>query len=576
MVTDPIYVLDLGALTVQQASVLNRVSLKVRSEYPSLIEKIAGESSNDIHWAVSNIASRNKYYSLLFLRLCRLSLVIEIAKSQKTIQVITSDFHLYQTLKTEIVLRNVETILKSFSWHKKTKRFFVPFYKYSIAIKKYFSRLLSRSKGSQLPFGSISELTLLDTYVINSKVGDSGSIVKGNYKDRYYPGLFSALSEEEKKKFYYVPTLIGFKNNKKAFDLIRSSREQFLIRDDYLLLSDYLFALLHPFKILKKKYGKVIYEGIDITPLIKGELWDTCVNFNSMEGLLNYRFAYRLARSGVNIRMYVEWYENQPMDKGAIAGFHEFLPRTKTIGYQGYIISRVLHHYVYPTAFEKRLKVVPDEVAVMGKALQTDILEYCSDVKVVVAPAFRNQNVWKGITNNIDNSLYILVALPMDKNEVNRILYILSKTIEEISSFQVIVKPHPSYGPEILTKYLFIEQYNVKIATGKFEEVLRRNMIVVTNASITAVESIAMGVPSIIIGDINEIVQNPIPPTVPKEFWRICYSPNELKDAIAQFKKTVLSESINYSEITDQIRKDYFEKFTVNTARQFLKLPLIN
>jgi len=564
--------MNLDSLDVEQSRILNQLAVQVRSEFPELIEKIASMPKIDIYWAVSNIASRNKYYSPLFFRCCQIELVKRHLDTGLK-EVITSDYHLYKILKAKY--KNIDIALNSSSFFKQLKDNIRPLWKYALIMKQYVLRLLASSKKGRVLKSDSNKITLLDTYVINSSVGENGSITDGVYKDRYYPGLLNSLSQNEKKNVFYVPVTIGFKNYFSAFKKIRSSTTQFLVRDDYLEPSDYFFALLLPFRLLKKKQNKVYWRGTDILPLIKSEIWQTCVNFNSMEGLLNYRYAYRIAKEKINIRLYIEWYENQPMDKGAIAGFHQFLPTTKVVGYQGYIISKLLHHYIYPTAFEMRHKLVPDEVAVIGKGLMSDIKEFCSDVNVITAPAFRNQNVWHSIECDNSNEFYLLIALPMDKREVWNILSMVEKAVNEIcKEINIIIKPHPSYGPDKLTSHKYIAEKKIKIVTGNFESVVKKNMLVMTNASITAVEAVALGVPSIIIGDLSGILQNPIPEDVPEILSRVCYTPDDILQAVNHYRDLYRQNTVNFFELGNDVRKNYFEKYSIDKSREFLKLPL--
>ena len=112
-------------------------------------------------------------------------------------------------------------------------------------------------------------------------------------------------------------------------------------------------------------------------------------------GILYHQFAYRLSKSNVNVRLLVEWYENQVIDRGMIVGFRKYLPETRVIGYQGYVISKSLHLYVYPNSSEYWSKAVPDLIYVVGDGLKKDLLEFCHDVNVAVGPAFRFNKLWR-------------------------------------------------------------------------------------------------------------------------------------------------------------------------------------
>ena len=566
----------MNKLLPEENQLLNSIALEVRTKFHVLIDRLALGKEDNIHWVVSNIASRNKYHSPLFIRCCQLSLVKKLIEEKNVEQVVLSDYTLARVLKRYYSNKHASIlIICSEKYKEKVKRILAPFAVFAKVFYQFSLRIIGRSKSDKVKIHKNSYLTLLDTFVINSEVEEEGSIHKGEYKDRYYPGILGALTEEEEENTLFLPTIIGFKNPINAFKIIRSSKSRFLIRDDFLLISDYLFALQHPFQVLKFRFPKTFFIGFDITPLIKQETYHKCCNHICLEGLLNYRFAYRLAILGVKVRLLVEWYENQPLDKGAIVGFHHFHPRTQIVGYQGYIISRLLHHYVYPINSELRSNAVPDNVAVIGKGLLDDVKEFCNEINVITAPAFRNQNVWqKRKYYPKAGQFTILVALPMDLNETASILRLLYKLPMKINKTEVkyLIKPHPSYGPQQIKGFIPEGRQNFDIKTGYFNNYLEKADLLISNASITSVESLAKGIPVIIIGDQNGIIQNPIPYDVPDDIWTLCFTPEEIKRAISHFiNKSVESKEL-YAKIGELIRDRYFEPVTIEKVRAFLSL----
>ena len=83
-------------------------------------------------------------------------------------------------------------------------------------------------------------------------------------------------------------------------------------------------------------------------------------------------------------------------------------------------------------------------------------------------------------------------------------------------------------------------------------------------------ETLAEGIPVIIIGNSNGLTHNPIPETITDDIWRLCYSPQETTDAI-QFYQTRSPEKIKeHEEIGKRIREEYFEPVTREGVREFL------
>jgi hypothetical protein len=567
--------LNLDKLTPSENTLLNSIAIEVRGDYHILIDKLARGNEDNIHWVISSLASRNKYISPLFIRCCKLLLVKKMVSENNTNKIILSDYSLYKVIKKHYKSKNSDiTIDCTQKATQKLKRKIVPVMKYAGLLKLLMFRYYGKSNKKTVKLNPDKPITLIDTFVLNSKVGEQGSIVNGKYQDRYYPGLLSSLSNKEKNNIYYLPETKGFSNYKTIFNDIRSSQDNFIIRDDYLIGIDYLKILLHPVKKLFLNLPKITYREIDIDALVKDENWQNFTNAQSIKALINYYFAYRFSKEDIQVNLLIEWYENQVNDRGAIVGFHRFMPKTKIIGYQGFIISQLLHHYVNPSRSEMRSGAVPDEVAVIGKGLIDDAKQFCKEVKVSVAPAFRNQNVWEKATL-IRNPefLYVLVALPIDLNEAKKILYIISQ-LNLQDNVKVWVKPHPTYGPNEIKEFVSNNNKKIQIITGYFNDYLEKASLIISNASVTPVEAIAKGVPAIILTDFNSIVQNPIPQKCPSQIWKLCYTVEETQYAMDKFLEELKNNPTKYLEISKNIRDNYFEPVTKESIRAFLKLDI--
>ena len=564
---------NIDKLSYLQNKLYNEIAEEVRNDFHLLIDSIAFGKEQNIHWIISSLASRNTSQSPLFIRCCQLLLSIRLVEEENVRNIILSDYPLFLVIKKYFFRKNPSVkIVCNQTYLRKSINLFKPFIKYLKITWYIYSRCRGRSNKKRILPDPNLQILLLDMFVINSKIGEQGSISNGKYIDRYYPGLINLLTDKEKKEVFYLPTTIGYKNYKKAFKEIRLSQDKFIIRDDYLYTFDYLRLLLHPFKKLLFIFPKTVYKGINLTSLIYEENWQCCCNKSSIEGLLNYYFAYRLSQENINVRLLVEWYENQIIDRGSIVGFHRFMPNTKVIGYQGFIISQLLHHYVNPSNSEFKSSAVPDVIAVIGKGLIKGVKQFCSHLHVVTAPAFRNQNVWNKTNNHMStNKFIILVALPMDRSETKRILELLSKlNFNDIT--EVWIKPHPTYGPEQINYFFSNKNASFKLITGNFNDYLEQTNLLISNASITSVESLAKGIPVIILANDNGIIQNPIPKTIPDLIWKLCYTMSDTQAAIDYFIKESKNHYEAFEKIGKRIREDYFEQVTKKSVSNFLSL----
>jgi hypothetical protein len=109
-------------------------------------------------------------------------------------------------------------------------------------------------------------------------------------------------------------------------------------------------------------------------------------------------------------------------------------------------------HYmcVFPTNYEKKAGIIPDKILVTGAELITRTREFCSDLEVELAPAFRENDVWEEdfFIRAIDkNNLNLLVVLPYDLAVALEILELLDCAIQKMDENQrkmlkFNIKPH--------------------------------------------------------------------------------------------------------------------------------------
>jgi len=229
-----------------------------------------------------------------------------------------------------------------------------------------------------------------------------------------------------------------------------------------------------------------------------------------------------------------------------------------------------------PTKYETENGIIPDAIAVVGNGLKKQIKKFDSKLNVITAPAFRFKDIWESKRierNNINN--IILVALPMSLKESIEIIQLILDTIKLINldNMKLQIKPHPFLKIGKLRGFFnSSELNNFKFIEGNFKDCVANAKIMIGNASSTCLETLAIGIPVIIIGSQSGLTQNPIPENVNKDIWRICYTPEELTDAINHFLNISDKERDNLKKIGEEIRAMYFEPVTRESVRKFLKL----
>lgn len=569
--------LNLSDLSREHIILLNEISVSIIEDYNSLIEDIFYATDRSIDWLVSSTLSRNTYMNLLFINLCYLQLVKSVIKNDKEIKkVIVPNKELKEVLSESFKRKNIAieiaVINDNLSLKGTIKKRFRPLIDLYRNVGKLCVMWLLGKKKRKDAMSKDRPIILIDTFFLSS-------MFKNNeFNDRYYPGLLEHLSKEEKGDIFFTPEVLirNYRDLKKALKIAENANEQFIFRIDYLKPIDYLFALTSPIRIKKIKFNNFSILGNNVGPLLKAHFCDNVSNGSSLAALLNYRFFRRLKESGVKLRKVIDWNENQVIDRGFNKGLNDYYPNVPSVGYQGYIISSDFNFYIHPTKWEVDSAIIPDEIAVVGRELAQNAKKYYKDLNVSVAPAFRFNGVWKedAVDARCESNI-ILVALPISFKESEEIIKLIIDMLRIKKSNDLFfhIKPHPSLNIDGL-KRKFKGEWRKEFSTvgGDFTERVKESFLMLGNTSSTCVETLAMGIPVIIIGSQSGLTQNPIPNTISNDFWRLCYTPFELSDDVEYFVDSKVGMKSSFTDNARIIREQCFEPVTREGVREFLEL----
>ncbi len=566
--------INLNALSSDLKRLLNQVALENQALFVQLIMKMGQGLEDNIDWWVSGVASRNTLSSSLFLNCCYFAFIKQLIEQRyKFNEVIVESIGLARTLEGYFSQNSIKikvTCTKHFL--KRLQNKIKPFYCFPI----YCSRLSRRYFSAQLtrrykPVSINGYIRLLDIFVFNN------SFEKSNLIDRCYPNILDFLSENEKKSIYYVPTPYKVKSYFRIYKKLRMAKQNILLKEDFLKLKDYFFATFYPFRFLRLKIKFPEYLNVNIVPLIKDEFCKSLSfsYYGSIESLLNYRFAKRLKGKCVNIKLVIDWFENQMVDYGANAGFRKYFPDVKIVGYEGFIASK---HYLcmFPTTQEQNSKVIPQQIAVIGRGFVESVKRFCPTLDVIVAPAFRFQGIWSERQNYADPKSYtILVVLPFLLKESSEIIRLVSTAInndeiKKIKNCRILIKQHPTNSSAEIKKTLgplWTSQF--EFTSINFNECVEKANLVISCASSACLEALAKGVPVVIVDSKSGFIFNPIPDEFEKDIC-ICYSSDELRKAILSYRNINKRTSDRYDNIAKRIRENYFEIASEVSVKEFL------
>lgn len=535
----------------------NEVAQGLREPFSQYIDSLSRQHPDSIDWWVTTVASRNTIAGSAFLNLAYLLYADEVLERNEVNLIVCKSRGLQtallgrlRELGRDIRVVRREGVMQRLRHSLPAKLVRGGCFLARGAKRKRAAAASARLSGKRSFAGT---LHLLDVFVLNNSFDGC------EFSDRYYGSLRAVSSDLD---WVYLPFLHEVQELDKVFLQMRGGEAPFLIKEDYLNPVDYLWAFAH---LLRRPFLKVDtgrFLGLDVAPIILEDLHGPGVD-NAMEALLEYRLPRRLREAGVEVSLLLNWFENQVIDKALHAGFTRYYPKTRRVGYQGFIVTP-FYLCAYPTEQERLGGVLPQEVAVMGSALVEPARTFCRKLPVFVAPAFRFSNVWKGHKRAAGSgTLRILVCLPIMIDESIALLETVCLALSGLpGEIFCSIKPHPTMPADTMAGLVASLGGRARVVGGDFSERLAESDLLISNTSSTCVETVAHGVPVIVVGNRTAITQNPIPPDMAPQLWRVCYTVEEMRQEIAFFAAINPALLSGTSEEVERIRGAFFEQMT--------------
>lgn len=554
----------------QYSLLFNQIAIEIRKNFTDVIESISAQHAESITWWVSSPASRNTFASPFFHYCCCLVLLERLLRANVPVDEIVTDSKAFRKIiETYLVRQDVhcKVVLAKKSAKQFLKALVRPIYiMFGLPLRHILFFFIAK-RIRFLQKSSLSQaLTLIDTFIMPGYLE----------KDRYYPGLVDCLTEEEKQHIWFVPHLYGFSlwGLPLAIKQLRKSKRNFILKDDFLKFNDYWCLWRYLWPIRKLQIKSAFFNGADMSSLVLEELISFRNIGSSYVSLLNYYFAKRLKEAGIKLKLVIDWFENQSIDKGWNAGFRYFFPDCVTVGYQGFVFSK---HFLslYPTDEERKSAVIPQKIVVMGRELVPAAKEFCSALNVQVAPAFRFQHLWrKRRFSPIANRHTILVALPIIISDAIYMLKLIASiSMETADGVELLIKPHPAtakwqiqsaFGDDRIKRFIFVE--------GDFSDCVEKANLLISVAGTACMEALSKGTPVIVIGNNHGLTQNPIPQTIISDAWSLCYSIKDIEEALQFYRNRDFKKIDEHEKISNKIKEDYFEPVTKEGVKKFLEL----
>lgn len=563
---------------VDIARLHDEVANNIRHEHVYWIDELNRLNGQNLDWWFGPTSSRNIYASNLFQYCCYLEILERIWSEQNSLPelIVIESFELAQAIKKWTLRKNFKVEVFNYSFMKQglLVHILISFLRWgkftAILLLRWMAAYATkiRHKPKNL---TMKPVVIVDTFVHDYCLSDNGV-----FKDRYFPYLHEYFSKKKIRVLVH-PVLHGFRFNfYSIYKRMRQSKTIFILREDFLCLSDYLYALTYPLRVLRKKIIATPFRSFDLSNLLKMEHRGFTSGF---QAALIYRLFLRLGKAKLQPALLINWYENQVIDKALIAGFRQAFPTAKIIGAQMFIdppnwLSS------YPSQSEAEVKVVPhllletsEQQCIVAQSF-TKTIPCQSAGALRYSHLFNGENVSESERNREQNGQSIMVLLPFDMTEAVELLETVKDSLSQIrDDIRMLIKGHPDYSSRQLMQAFGVDCWPVRfeIFKGSLSEAFKLTSIVISSNSSSMIEAAAKGIPVIFLGRQTALNLNPLS-GLNMKIATECFSPAELVNAINRYIELSPAEKIKYKKLGTKVRNLYFTPVNEETLQPFLNL----
>lgn len=527
-------VIDFNNLSLDLISKFDKDKSIVMKDYESMSNTLL-LSADDLFWLVSNPTSRNVCHSKFFYYLRCQKLLHDIEQEDSIEKVITDDIILCKLLSqkynVELVGRRTRPqkifgLMRCIVWS-----FCAMFCKSSVRLKK-----LENTKHA----------VIIDTDIAKKTK---------KYNDRYYGDVLSRLPEDYQNKSFYNIIYLPIPKKKDIKIIDENTQLKTIYLWDFLKPNDYIKSII---SLLRHKHSdklNIEYLGINQKPVLDFVYRDN-YSFYFYLSFLYERVIYRMKEKGVDIKLYIDWFENQSFDKSFYWAMNKYYPGTPVHAYIGFMADTNENPITIATNSELNKGIAPRHVFVCNKALKDLYIESGYKGKVEIAPFYRANAIWnKKPSEKRNDSFTILVPMGLMKQEVDAKVKFFVDFLKSYTDKEVLVllKPHPVYNASSIASMISGVD-NISMITGDIYDYLPSADAVVASNSTTTYEALALGKPIIYYLDPLRKLSLSKPHKVPEIMWHLVDNFEALSKVIDTIR------NFDYQEMRNAgiLLKDYY------------------
>ncbi|MBH32686.1 MAG: hypothetical protein CMD90_03440 [Gammaproteobacteria bacterium] len=459
-------------------------------------------SQEDPFWWVSNTVSRDPKRSSLYKNFCIILTLLKLKNiGYRPTKIITNSIAMKELIR-EIYGDHITEVCLNLTKENKT------------------SKIISFLRKANFLFCKLLQILLIKLFIKKITTSKKDYLFEtfisfNSLENRYYPKIENFVDQENQKYITFLPIVIEtrFYQLLHLINELKRSDKKYFFREHYLKISDLIRSVFYKNKF--KGQGKVFSSShnLNFYFLIKESIKEEEFNSLSAEGIINYSFVKNFGTSKKRKEfpsVFVDWWENTPMDRGFSIGINNYLNEVNHKAYVGFF-PNLLSNQLSPSKVEVSLGVCPKQVGVIGKYLYDHIRQINKEINIFLAPGFRFSYLdlqAKPTEQSSKERNNLLVLLPIYIEDSVNILNLLTKINNFISLNEVAIKPHPGSDFDAILKASDLNlESNFYITDNQVEDLILSSSFVISGRSSAVIEAICLLKPVMVY---NPDLFNPI------------------------------------------------------------------
>lgn len=378
------------------------------------------------------------------------------------------------------------------------KEFFTTFFRTSLhclflawllTFRMIYSRYLI--KNSFQEFFRNDEINILHTWAGIS------SYKNGKYQELFYGNLQEILEIKGNCVLLlpHIPFDISYR--KCILSLVQENKK-FICEEFFLSVSDILHSCVLCLTNLPE-WKEYHLTDLDFSACAYRQAFDDWAHLQVLMPDLYRNVISGMAKKGLKIHRFTFLYENYAYEKSLIINLRKFYPDTAILGYQHSTISA--NHMSFSHSSDPiEEEYIPDFIITSGNIpAKILVMNNYSDSRILIGGAVRYSALKKtscNKSNRLHDQKNILIALPINLSESIELIERFVRSFKGSSDIQILCKPHPFLGKNILIRHLESDvQKQILFTEKSLEELLSFTTVLVYSSSSSCIDALTQCIP---------------------------------------------------------------------------------